>query len=533
MDLRATPIKTKLTLLLMGTSSLAVLLVSLLFYVLLGRQYQDIYHRDLRNLADILGHNCTAALLFNVPEDAETVLHSVDSRDSIAAIRLYDQNHKQFASYENRSVVGRGENTTSDNASAESSYLRLDHAITLKDGTHIGSLVLFDDVHEIAITKRQGGYILASSASVALIVAFSVAAFLQRRISEPLATLTSAVQRLAEGDLAAWRDVGSQRSDELGKLSAAFVNMGRRLEDSYVELSGYSQTLEQRVAERTEELQQAMARLTESQSQLVQSEKMAALGHLVSGVAHEINNNINFISCALPSIARQTGKLAGQLIKGNPSTLQAEANEAVQIIERLLNNAEEGVRRTAKIVSDLRTFAYPSQGHLSQVDIHQELDLVLALLHFELAGRIEVQRHFAPGLPLFSCLRDHMNQVYMNILRNSIQAIEDTGRIEITTWLQDGIIHIRISDSGCGIPDSAMSRIFDPFFTTKDVGKGTGLGLAISYGIVKKHHGEIRVESTGPEGTAFLLRLPVQGEHFPDVAALAVIQDTERRGEQC
>lgn len=527
MDLRSIPIKTKLTLLLMITSSLAVLLASLLVYFLLGRHYQEVYRSDLSNLAEILGSNCTAALLFNVPEDADAVLHSVESRASIVAVRLYDQNHKQFASYENRSRRLRGGYPSIGSSKDESKLLRVDHPIALKDGTTIGSIVLFDDIRGITITQRQGGYILAGSAFTALVVAFFVAAFMQRRISAPLSLLTEAVQRLAAGDFSAWRDVSSMRSDELGKLSIAFVNMGRRLEDSYAELSNHRQILEERVAQRTEELQRAMAKLTESQTQLVQSEKMAALGHLVSGVAHEVNNNINFISCALPSIARETRKLAGQLsMCGDHPSDRAAADEAVLLIERLLSNAEEGVRRTAKIISDLRTFAYPSQGQFSHVDVHQELDLVLALLQFDIAGRVEVRRHYAPGLPLLPCLRDQMNQVYMNVLRNALQSIDGQGKIEITTWLQDGMVHIRFQDTGMGIIESVRSRIFDPFFTTKEVGKGTGLGLAISYGIIKKHYGEILVESTGPNGTAFVLKLPVRtkGGLGPDsmVEALGV-----------
>lgn len=534
MALRSTPIKTKLTLLLMVTSSLAVLLVSLLVYFLLGRHYQEVYHRDLNNLAAIIGSNCTAALLFDVPEDAETVLHSVESRASIVAIRLYDQDHQLFASYEDMSSRSTGGDAFSRSGLDESRFLRVDHAITLKDGTEIGKLVLFDDIRDIAITERQGGYILAGSALAALIVAFGVAAFLQRRISGPLATLTDAVQRLAAGDFAAWRDVSCQRGDELGKLSTAFVNMGHRLEDSYVELARHSQTLEERVAARTHELQQAMAKLTESQSQLVQSEKMAALGHLVAGVAHEVNNNINFISCALPSIARETKKLAGQLSEDREYSIDlAAAIQARRTIERLLGNAEEGVRRTAKIVADLRSFAYPSQGQFSQADAHQELDMVLALLEFELAGRVDIRRNYAAGLPLLSCLRDQMNQVYMNVLRNAIQSIDGAGRIEISTWLEDGKIHIRFLDSGRGIPETIRNRIFDPFFTTKEVGAGTGLGLAISFGIVKKHRGEISVESSGPEGTAFVLRLPVQEENINEGASVLEGKEVERSSVLC
>lgn len=512
----STPIRIKLTVLLMVTSSTAVLLVSLLTYFFLGRHYQDVYQRDLVNLAEIIGHNCTAALLFNVPEDAETVLHSVDSRASILSIRLYDKDHKQFASYESKLLGDRRQDLSRRVGFDESRLLRVEQPLTLRDGTIIGSLVLLDDTRDIVITQRQGAYLLALSAVAALIGAFCVAAFVQRRISEPLSSLTSAVQRLAAGDHAAWRDVECQRNDELGTLSAAFINMGHRLEESYRELSGHRQTLEDRVAERTEELKQAMDKLTESQSQLIQSEKMAAIGYLVSGVAHEVNNNINFISCALPSIARETRRLVGD---GERLPDLAVARQAGEVIERLLNNAEEGVSRTAKIVSDLRTFAHPSQGQFSQVNIHQELDRVLALIHFEIAGRIEIRREYAPDLPLLSCLRDQMNQVYMNVLRNAVQAIDGPGWIEISTRLVEGTVHVRFRDSGSGIPKKIRTRIFDPFYTTKEVGKGTGLGLAISFGIVKKHNGEILVESSGSNGTALLLVLPLQAESASEAGA--------------
>ncbi|MBU4152211.1 MAG: HAMP domain-containing protein [Proteobacteria bacterium] len=532
--MRSPSIKTKLTLLLMITSSLAVLLVSMLVYFWLGRHYQDIYYRDLNNLVEIIGHNCTTALLFDVPEDAETVLRSVDSRKSIVAIRLYGQDHKQFASYEKKALRSKGGDVSTRRNEDGSGWLRVDHVITLKDGTKIGTLVLYDDVRDIAITQRQGAYILVGSALAALIVAFCVAAFMQRRISGPLSSLTETVKRLAGGDLSAWRDIETLRSDELGTLSAAFIDMGQKLENSYRELSEHRQTLEERVNERTEELQHTLAKLTESQTQLVQSEKMAALGHLVSGVAHEVNNNINFISCALPSIARETKKLAGYLdVAEGHSTEVSGAYDVVRIIERLLNNAEEGVRRTVKIVSDLRTFAYPSRGQFTEVDVHHELDLVLALLHYEIAGRVEIRLNYAPGLPLLSCLRDQMNQVYMNVLRNALQAIGRTGRVTISTWLQEGAIHIRFLDSGIGIPESILPRIFDPFFTTKEVGKGMGLGLAISYGIVKKHYGAISVESTGPAGTAFVLRLPVHAGGVTEAASIPESQGTDRRRGLC
>ncbi|MDD5758448.1 MAG: ATP-binding protein [Desulfobulbaceae bacterium] len=511
MPLRNVTIKNKVTLLLMMTSGTAVGLVCLMFYFLVAQSFQKNYHTDLNNLVEIVGSNCTAALLFNVPEDAEAILDSFKNRSSILSVRLYDRKHNLFASYDKSpSVVDPHKATLLSRLEPEKS-VKIEWPITLQNGTIAGRIIVYDDIRGIGISNKKWIIILSSAGFIAMIAAFFLARLLQNIISRPLLTLTNAVQKLASGDFEAGHDIRVNSYDEIGQLSTAFINMNRKLQNSYAELEAYNQNLEQRVALRTEELQKAVSDLTKSQAQLIQSEKMVAVGHLVAGVAHEINNSLNFISGAIPAVAMLTKKISQQLGDEAKQTQPDFSNikQIISKIETLLSNAETGVQRTAKIVSDLNTFARPNQGHFQPTDIRQEIEMIITLLHYDLRNRIEVVTDFSADLPLVSCLRDQMNQVYMNILRNAIHAISDKGTIWIKTAIDGEMAVISFRDSGCGIPDSAKTQIFNPFFSTKKVGEGTGLGLSISYGIIRNHHGEITVDSTLNQGTTITLHLPI------------------------
>lgn len=511
MPLRNITIKNKVTLLLMTTSGMAVGLVCLIFYFLVAQNFQKNYLTDLENLVEIVGSNCTAALLFNVPEDAETVLSSLERRKSILSVRLYDTSHNLFASYDKKYSLANNRDANLLHRLEPDKSLRIERSITLHDGTVAGMIIAYADIRDIGLSNKKWIVILSGAAFIAMIAAFFLATLLQNIISRPLLALTNAVQRLAVGDFEAGNDIQVHSQDEIGLLSAAFIDMNYKLQGSYTELETYNQNLEQRVASRTAELQAAMSDLTKSHAQLIQSEKMVAVGHLVAGVAHEINNSLNFITGAIPAVAMLTKKIRNHL-NDETSQTQPDFSKIEQIITKidtLLNNAETGVQRTAKIISDLNTFARPHQGQFLPTDIHKEIEMVITLLHYDLRNHIEVVMDFSPNLPLVSCLRDQMNQVYMNILRNAIQAISDKGTIWIKTARDGDMITISFRDSGCGIPDSAKAQIFDPFFSTKEVGEGTGLGLSISYGIIRNHHGEIKVDSTVGQGSTFTLRLPI------------------------
>jgi signal transduction histidine kinase len=514
MPLRNVTIKNKVTLLLMATSGLAVGFVCLMFYFLVAQSFQSNYTNDLNNLVEIVGHNCTAALLFNVPEDAEAVLNSFEKRKSILSVRLYDNSHNLFASYDKSTTLTDVLDVNPLDHLEPDTSLKIEHPITLHDGAVAGRIIVYDDIRGIGLSKKKWILLLSGTGIIAMIAAYFLATVLQNIISRPLLVLTDAVQCLAAGDFGAGHTIHVQSQDEIGMLSVAFIDMSRKLQNSYAELEAYSQNLEKRVATRTEELQKTLSDLTKTHTQLIQSEKMVAVGHLVAGVAHEINNSLNFITGAIPAIAMLIKKIEAQL-HTEASQSQPDCSKIQQITQKmgaLLKNAEIGAQRTAKIVSDLNTFARPSHGQFIPTEIHKEIEMVITLLHYDLRSRIEVLLDFSPELPLVFCLRDQMNQVYMNILRNAIQSISGKGTIWVKTWYDGNMVNISFRDNGCGIPEASKNKIFNPFFSSKEVGKGTGLGLSISYGIIKNHRGEIAFDSTIDQGTTFTLRLPLNAE---------------------
>ncbi len=497
MSWRDVSIKHKLTLILMLTSSLTVLVACLTFYGLVVNHFQKVYKRDMNNLALIVGSNCKAALMFDVPEDADTVLATLKSRKSVRQVILYDNQGRVFASY--KAVALKGASTQE--------FCSFTQKIILDDGTYVGRIVIEDDMRDMARGRRQILLILLLAAVGSLFSAFWLSAILRNVVSKPLMALTEMVKRIAAGDFQIKKCSSTRGRDEMGVLCSAFMEMNNRLRDSHERLEEYNRTLEGRVAARTEELQNAMDDLRHSQAQLVQSEKMAALGQLVAGVAHDINNNISFIAGALPNIKRMTSELVVEMAENHKASPAWEMH--LDIIS-LLANAEEGVRRTKKIVQDLNAFSRSSHGQFVPVDVHAELNNIINLLCYECRDRVKIIRDFDPDLPAVYCQRDHMSQAYMNILLNAIQAIEKRGTIWLKTWLTGGKAHISFRDNGSGIEPEALKHIFDPFFSTKPVGQGTGLGLSITYNIVENHHGKIEVHSAPGRGTEIVIILSVE-----------------------
>lgn len=295
--------------------------------------------------------------------------------------------------------------------------------------------------------------------------------------------------------------------------------------------------LDTKVKERTSELQKtntvlnlALTELKEAQVQLVEAEKMASLGVLTAGIAHEINNPINFVVSNINPLKRdiqdimdvlhkyaeikdETG-LRDKLDEINELKEDIDLEYVVTEIDQLLKGIEDGAGRTAEIVKSLRTFSRLDETDLKKANINECLDSTLLLLNNSLKDKINVQTEFAEIQPV-ECFPGKLNQLFMNILKNAVQAIEAkkyTGGEKpaitvVTKDINDEIV-VRITDNGTGMDEITMSRIFEPFFTTKDVGEGTGLGLSIGYNIIEKHHGIIDVESEKGVGTEFMIVLP-------------------------
>jgi PAS domain S-box-containing protein len=272
------------------------------------------------------------------------------------------------------------------------------------------------------------------------------------------------------------------------------------------------------------------------ETQLLQSEKMASIGQLAAGVAHEINNPTGFVSSNLKTLSDYQNDMLS-LIKeyrnlisdlranlGNTQVLDSLTEQAERIgalesevdidfimddTPNLIKDCQEGTERIKKIVIDLKDFAHPGEQKFQYADINKNLDSTLNVVWNELKYKATVTKEYGE-LPEVKCYPQQLNQVFMNLLVNAAQAIEKEGEIRISTQALDGQVQIRISDSGSGIPKENLSRIFDPFFTTKEVGKGTGLGLNVAYNIIQKHKGTIDVESEVGRGTTFTIRLQVE-----------------------
>ena len=264
------------------------------------------------------------------------------------------------------------------------------------------------------------------------------------------------------------------------------------------------------------ELASKVHELQETQSQLLQSEKMAAIGQLAAGVAHEINNPIGFVNSNLGTLKNYTGQLldlAERSRKGKASEadfVAADFDYLKTDIDDLLRESRDGLERVKKIVADLKDFSHVDESEWQEADLNAGIESTLNVVWNELKYKAEVVREFG-DLPKVPCVAAQINQVVMNLLVNAAHAIEQRGTITVRTGCDATQVWIEVSDTGRGIAPAAMPRIFEPFYTTKPVGKGTGLGLSLSYDIVKKHGGRIDFSSEVGVGTTFRVSLPLHG----------------------
>jgi two-component system NtrC family sensor kinase len=337
------------------------------------------------------------------------------------------------------------------------------------------------------------------------------------------------------------------RNIELGQINRKLNQKTTQLQLALAERKEAEQKLRDEIKERKwaekelqrshDELKLILKKLEETQVQMLQSEKMASIGQLAAGIAHEINNPAAFVSSNLItleeyrkdifSLFQQYREIVSDLKEAgaNPQSLSDLSNKIRRIdaleqetdldfiiddIESLITESQDGTKRIGKIVADLKDFAHPGEDKTKVANINQCLESTMNVVWNELKYKAKITKDYG-DLPEVLCYPQQLNQVFMNILVNAAQAIEKEGEIRIATGAADGHVEISISDTGSGIPDEIISRVFEPFFTTKEVGKGTGLGLNIAYNIVNKHNGTISIESEIGKGTTFIIRIPVNG----------------------
>lgn len=355
----------------------------------------------------------------------------------------------------------------------------------------------------------------------------ALAVLLSRMLVTPIKKLTATIRTIEDSNDLSIKVPVSGR-DEVADLGNAFNRMTTRLGELFhkfvvveKELENLNLSLERQVADRTAQLQDTLIKLQSAQTQLVQSEKMASLGQLVAGIAHEINNPIGAIYANMPPLEEYIDDIKNTVEfaqKHMDETGSQRLNEHMERIDytfviedltKLLNSQKQAADRIRNIVLALRNFSRLDQGEVKTVRLEEGLDSTLQMLHHSYKDRITVEKDYALN-DMVECYAGEMNQVFMNILANAIQAIPDKGSIFIGTAKMNDQAVVSIADTGIGIPENIKKRIFDPFFTTKDVGEGTGLGLSISYGIIEKHRGSLTVESEPNRGTRFIIAIPLR-----------------------
>jgi len=312
----------------------------------------------------------------------------------------------------------------------------------------------------------------------------------------------NAVKRLESGELDAY--IASDSETEIGELTKSFNNMSRKVSKAQADLTS-----------KVKELESTYKDLQEAQGQLVHSAKMGSLGQVVAGVAHELNNPIGFIYSNMDVLKDYIDRLTELVIlaETNPEALEKAKKEQdfdyiIEDLPRLIQSCQDGAKRVRDIVLNLKTFSRSDELEKKEYNLEEGLDSTLQILKSEFKDRINIHKDYG-NIPAINCYAGQINQVFMNIITNAIQAIEGKGDIWIKTEKKGLEVQISIKDSGKGIPEDILEKIFDPFFTTKPVGQGTGLGLSISYGIIQKHNGQIVVDSKPGKGTEFTIVLPL------------------------
>lgn len=322
---------------------------------------------------------------------------------------------------------------------------------------------------------------------------------LVNKIVRPIEELAMASEKIAKGDLTI--DIDIDRPDEIGLLASSFDTMVKSLVESRREIEGYNRTLEEKIIDRTRELEDA-------QKMLIQTEKMAAVGQLSAGVAHELNNPLGGI----------LGYAQYTLEKMNKKPFADNTERDFEAYKKHLKDIETQARRCKTIVRNLLKFSRSTAKiDLSDIEINEVIRETLSLIEHQMSmHKIVLASDLQEDIPILPGNAGMLQQVFTNMIINAIHAMGENGNLLITSRYSPGVgefagaVEISFADDGSGIPPEILNNIFEPFFTTKAIGQGTGLGLSVSYGIIKDHGGEIRVESVEGCGATFTIILPLE-----------------------
>jgi len=398
-------------------------------------------------------------------------------------------------------------------------------AEVLVNTTLIGNIeIAFSTVNHQAFVNEHLNKIVIQSLSIFILLSLILFIIIRKMLTDPIHQLALQADNLKNGDME--KEISLGTKGELHYLASVLNQMRINVKQSQDEIIKQNRQLDLRVVERSEELKEANKELIETHSKLIQSDKMAAIGQLSAGVAHEINNPIGYVTSNIALLDEWLEVLLA-LIEFHDKLIEQSTSEELSIkiankkvaldfdyiqseLPSLMSGTKDGLDRVCAIVSDLKEFAHISESTWHETDLLAGLRSTLNIVSNEIKYKAEIILDLMPMADV-SCIPQEINQVFLNIIINAGQAIKEKGTITIRSkQVDDTWVCISISDSGEGIPKDKLARIFDPFYTSKPVGVGTGLGLSVSYGIIQSHQGRIEVESIENKGTCFHIWLPIK-----------------------
>ena len=473
--------------------------------------YGDFGEKEINNLRDAYDQlNTSYALTRELAADAE-LLKTLDGIEEIDRERLSLLEQRILKAIESQ-----------ESAEAERLYFdeyspaRQDQAELLDRLQELASARISSAAEHTRTQARLVASIAGGLTLALIVVGCVLSYYLTRSFERPISSLMRTARKIAAGDLD--QTLTLNRQDELGEMAEVLNQM-----------VGNLRTLNGNLSKQVQWLRETKDQLAQTQGHLVKQEKMAALGQLVAGVAHELNNPISFVY-SNTILLRDSYAELNKLLKfyegasGMPAEISTHAEKIKKEIDyeylsgditQALTDCHEGARRVRDIVLNLKTFSRLDDTESQLADITEGIDSTVRILgHLFRPDRVVLHREYAE-IPRIECFAGQLSQVWMNLMTNAAQAMNNKGNLWIATGIHDDSIIVRLRDDGPGIPEEILSRIFDPFFTTKPVGEGTGLGLSIVHGIIERHGGTIIAESTIGEGTTFTVELPMNGACWP------------------
>jgi two-component system NtrC family sensor kinase len=439
-------------------------------------------------LVDNLAKNCEYGLVTMNTDNLLQLAGNALQQKDVHAVKIFTNKGKILADVLNQDTVGPFRDYTQP-------VLTQKHSGAAEEALMLNINVKPEQAGEVIVTftldpmnRKLNGLkkaIITFNVAAILIIFILIMFVVENFVAAPVRELVDATKKITNGNFD--HKVPVKSRDEIGMLGTLFNEMTENLGRSRMEIEEYNRNLEQKVEQRTNELM-------DSKQKLIQSNKLAAIGQLAGGVAHEINNPIGVILGFAQIVARDVHE-------GEPLYLP-------------LRSIEREAIRCKKLVADLLTFSRISKVEKEDIIINDAIDQTLSLVEAQAKVKnVRIIREYSNSLPMISANKQQIQQVAINLCTNAMDSMPEGGTIMISTAAHTGFIELAVSDTGSGIPEDVKEHIFEPFFTTKEVGKGTGLGLSICYETVQRHNGTIEVESPrkdGTKGTAFIIKLPAR-----------------------